>query len=123
MKIKPAQTTQLMLDFEPGLTERHPNLRACIAAGIYRRGLGRVAIELNESPGNLTNQLSDDSPRKFGVDEFEEHLEKSHDFEAIYYLVEKFLHRPDVKQNAALAQLPAVMAQLQQLMKAAGVDA
>ena len=120
MPIKP-QTAQLTLDFEPGLTERYRNLRDCIAASIYRRGLGTCAIDLNESPGNLSNQLSDDSPRKFGVDDLEVHLEKSRDLEPLYYLIAKFLHRPDVQQNAALAQLPAVMAHLQQLMKAAGV--
>jgi hypothetical protein len=118
-----AQTTQLTLDFEPGLTERHLNLRACVAAGIYRRGLSKCAIELNESPGNLTNQLGNDSPRKFGVDDLEVFLEKSKDYEAIYYLIEKFLHRPDVQQSAALAQLPMLLAQVQAVMKAAGVSA
>ena len=123
MTIKAPNTTQLTLDFEPGITERHPNLRACIAAGIYQRGLGKCAIELNESPGNLTNQLSADSNRKFGVDEFEVFLEKSQNFESIYYLVEKFLRRPDIQQNAALSQLPGLMAQVQAVLKAAGMSA
>ena len=122
MNIKP-QTTQLTLDFEPGLTDRYRNLRECVAATIYRRGLSTCAIDLNESPGNLSNQLSEDSPRKFGIDDFEQHLAKSKDMEPLYYLIEKFLHRPDVQQNAALAQLPGLMAQLQAVMKAAGVSA
>lgn len=122
MTIKP-QTTQLTLDFEPGLTDRYRNLRECVAATIYRRGLSTCAIDLNESPGNLSNQLSEDSPRKFGIDDFELHLAKSKDMEPLYYLIEKFLHRPDVQQNAALAQLPGLMAQLQAVMKAAGVSA
>lgn len=122
MTIK-AQTTQLTLDFEPGLTTRYRNLRECIAASVYRRGLGTCAIDLNESPGNLSNQLSEDSPRKFGVDDLEVHLEKSRDMEPLYFLIEKFLHRPDVQQSAALAQLPMLLAQLQGVMKAAGVSA
>ena len=122
MTIRP-QTTQLTLDFEPGLTDRYRNLRECVAATIYRRGLSTCAIDLNESPGNLSNQLSEDSPRKFGIDDFELHLAKSRDMEPLYYLIEKFLHRPDVQQNAALAQLPGLMAQLQAVMKAAGVSA
>lgn len=112
---------QLTLNFEPGLTERHRNLRDCISTSIYRRGLSTVAIELNESPGNLTNQLSDDSNRKFGVDDLETLLEKSRDFTPIYYLIEKFLQQEDVRSNAALSQLPAQMAQLQSLLKQAGL--
>lgn len=122
MNITP-QTTQLTLDFAPGLTDRYRDLRECVAASVYRRGLSTCAIDLNESPGNLSNQLSQDSTRKFGIEDLETHLEKSRDMEPIYYLVEKFLKRPDVQQNAALAQLPALMAQLQQAMKAAGVAA
>lgn len=121
MTIKP-QTTQLTLDFEHGLTARYRNLRDCVAATIYRRGLGTCAIDLNESPGNLSNQLSDESSRKFGIDELEIHLEKSQDMEPLYYLIEKFLHKPDVKQNAALAQLPMLLANLQAVMKQAGVS-
>lgn len=120
MTIKP-QTTQLTLDFERGHTSRYRNLRDCVAAIIYRRGLGTCAIDLNESPGNLSNQLSDESSRKFGIDEFEVLLEKSQDMEPLYYLIEKFLHKPDVQQNAALASLPALLAQVQAVMKAAGV--
>lgn len=114
---------QLTLDFTPGLTERHLSLRDCVAAGVYQRGLGRVAIDLNQAPGNLSVQLSDDSPRKFGIDDLEKHLEKSQDMEPLYYLIEKFLHRPDVQQSAALAQLPMLLAQVQAVMKAAGVSA
>jgi hypothetical protein len=116
-----ASKAQLTLDFEPGLVERHRSLRDCIATSIYRRGLSTVAIELNESPGNLTNQLSDDSPRKFGVDEFERHLEKSKDYTSIYYLIEKFLHKPDIEQDAALAQLLPLLSQLAPVMRKAGL--
>ena len=116
-----ASKNQLTLDFEPGLTDRHRSLRDCVASGVYRRGLSTVAIDINESPGNLSNQLGDDSPRKFGVDELERFLEKSGDFTPIYYLVEKFLKHPDVKQNAALASLPNLLAQVQAAMKTAGL--
>jgi len=112
---------QLTLDFEPGLLDRHRNLRDCIGAGIYRRGLSTCAIDLNESPGNLSNQLSDESQRKFGVDEFELYLEKTKDFTPIFYLVEKFLNKPEVKSSAALQALPEALAQIQALMKQAGL--
>lgn len=114
-------STQLTLDFEPGLLDRHRSLRDCVATSIYRRGLSTVAIELNESPGNLTNQLSDESTRKFGVDELEAFLDKSKDYTAIYYLVEKFLRKPEAEHDAALAQLGPLLAQLAPMLKKAGL--
>lgn len=115
-----APKNQLTLDFEPGLTERHRNLRDCIGAGIYRRGLSTCAIDLNESPGNLSNQLSDESQRKFGVDDMEKYLEKSKDFTPIFYLVEKFLSK-DEKARQADAKKLAVLEQVQALLKSAGM--
>lgn len=120
MTITP-QTDQLTLDFEPGLAAKHRNLRDCIATSIYRRGLSNVAIDLNESPGNLGNQLSDDSQRKFGVDELETYLEKSGDYSPIYYLIDKFLHDKTQKQNAAMSQLAPILQQLAPLLKQAGL--
>lgn len=116
----PANQTQLTLDFHGGLTERHRNLRDCIGAGIYRRGLSTCAIDLNESPGNLSNQLSDESARKFGVDEFELYLEKSGDYTPIYYLVEKFLGKAESQARETQAKLDALR-QIQSLMKQAGL--
>lgn len=120
MKVTPPKA-QLSLDFEPGLVERYRNLRDVVSTGIYRRGLSTCAIDLNESPGNLSNQLSDESQRKFGIDEFETYLEKSKDMEPLYYLIEKFLHKPEAKSSAALQAIPEVAAQLQKLMKQAGL--
>lgn len=111
---------QLTLDFEPGLVERHRNLRDCIGAGIYRRGLSTCAIDLNESPGNLSNQLSDESQRKFGVDELEKYLEKSKDFTPIFYLIEKFLGKEEKAAHADAVKL-AALEQIQALMKQAGL--
>lgn len=115
-----AKPSQLTLNFEPGLVERHRNLRDCIGAGIYRRGLSTCAIDLNESPGNLSNQLSDESQRKFGVDELEIYLEKSKDFTPIFYLVEKFLGKEQRALHSDAMKLDA-LAQIQALMKQAGL--
>lgn len=118
-KITPPKN-QLTLDFEPGLAERHRNLRDCIGAGIYRRGLSTCAIDLNESPGNLSNQLSDESQRKFGVDEFELYLEKTRDFTPIFYLVEKFLSKNQQSDHEAAKKL-AALEQVQAILKSAGL--
>lgn len=116
-----APKLQLSLDFEPGLIERYRNLRDVVSTGIYRRGLSTCAIDLNESPGNLSNQLSDESQRKFGIDEFELYLSKSKDMTPLYYLVEKYLHKPEVEHSAALQALPEALAAVQALMKKAGL--
>lgn len=112
---------QLTLDFTPGLSDRYRNLRECVAAGIYQRGLSSVAIDLNESPGNLGNQLSDDSQRKFGIDDLETYLEKRKDFTPIYYLIDKFLADKSHKKDEALAQIAPALQHLVPLLKQAGL--
>lgn len=112
---------QLTLSFEPGISERHLSLRDCIAAGIYQRGLGNVAIDLNKAPGNLSVELSEDPSRNFSVDNLERYVEKTGDTTPIYYLIDKFLNDHGQKQNAALAQLAPMLAQLAPLLKQAGL--
>ncbi len=116
----PEHTSQLTLDLTPGLTERHLSLRDCVAAGVYQRGLGRVAIDLNVAPGNLSVQLSEDPSRNFSVDALERYVEKTGDTTPILYLVEKFLsdttQPPGAKKVAALkAQMQELLSQIEQL--------
>lgn len=115
------QTNQLTLDFEPGLVDRYQSLRECVATGVYQRGLGRVAISLNQAPGNLSVQLSEDTTRHFSVDNLETYIEKEGDLTPIYYLIEKFLSDKSAKKDAAQAQMLSLMSQMQDLMKKAGV--
>ena len=111
---------QLTLDFTPGLLDRHLSLRDCVAAGVYQRGLGRVAIDLNQAPGNLSVQLSEDNTRNFSIDSLERYIEKTGDTTPVMYLVEKFL-APDAKPRNAQQvqalkdQVASVMRQLEQL--------
>lgn len=114
-------SNQLTLSFEPGLSERHLSLRDCIASGIYQRGLGRVAIDLNKAPGNLSVELSEDASRKFSVDNLEAYIAKTGDTTPIHYLIDKFLHDKTNKQNEAMAQLAPILAQLAPLMRQAGL--
>ena len=60
-------TSQLTLEFEPGLAERHKSLRECMVSCVYSRGLSNVADDLGKSPGNLSAELAEDSPRHFRV--------------------------------------------------------
>jgi DNA/RNA endonuclease YhcR with UshA esterase domain len=106
---------QLTLDFTPGLLDRHMSLRDCIAAGVYQRGLGRVAIDLNQAPGNLSVQLSEDTTRNFSVDSLERYIEKTGDTTPVMYLVEKFL-APEVRPANA-KQVQAIKDQMVQMMR------
>lgn len=114
-------TTQMTLSFEPGLRDRFPSLRECIATGIYQRGLSNVAPSLNKAPGNLSVELSEDPTRKFGVDSLEEYIDKFHDLTPIYYLVEKYLGEKDAAKDSAMDELKALARQMQDVMKRAGV--
>ena len=91
---------QLTLDFVPGLLERYRSLRECVGAGVYQRGLGKVAIDLDLAPGNLSVQISDDPSRKFSVDSLELYIEKTRDNTPIMYLIERFL-APDARPKNA----------------------
>lgn len=120
-KVISAQQNQLTLCFDQGISERHINLRACIASGIYQRGLGNVAIDLNKAPGNLSVELSEDASRHFSVDSLEKYIEKTGDTTPIYYLIDRFLGEKSNRKNEALAQMGPILAQLAPLMRQAGL--
>lgn len=111
----PPQRNQLTLDFTPGLLDRFSNLRECIAAGVYQRGLGRVAIDLNKAPGNLSVELSEEPSRRFSVESLETYIEKTGDTVPIMYLVERFL-APDARPKNA-DQINALRAKAAELMR------
>lgn len=92
---------QLTLSFEPGLVHRYRSVLECLAAGVYRRGLQRVAGELDCAPSNLSTTLSGQGGRKFGVDDLERYLERV-DLDPLYYLIERHLQGRAPKSKAAL---------------------
>lgn len=123
MKLSPVITHnpehQLTLNFEPGLSDRHPCLRECVASSVYRYGLTNAAIDLDKAPGNLSVELSADPSRKFGVDDLEKYLAKSQDFTPIYYLIDKFLKDRSTEHDTA--ELLAMFKQMAPALKRAGV--
>ncbi len=120
--ISPSEN-QLVLDFEPGLVERFNCARECVAQGVYQRGLKKVAGDLDQAPGNLSVQLSDDPVRHFSLDSFETYLEKTGDMTPLYFLIEKFLGDRRNTKQAALEQLQAYGPQFVELLKQAGLAA
>lgn len=91
---------QLTLDFTPGLLDRFGGLRECVASGVYQRGLGKVAIDLNKAPGNLSVELSEDPARHFSVDSLERYIEKTGDTMPVMYLIERFLAPSSAPKNS-----------------------
>jgi hypothetical protein len=111
---------QLTLNLDPGISDRYKCLRECIAAGVYRNGLGNTAIDLDIAPGNLSVQISDDPSRHFSVDSLERYIEKTGDTTPVLYLVEKFL-KEKAAPAADYAELAAMFKQMAPALKRAGV--
>ena len=120
-------TSQLTLEFEPGLAERHKSLRECMVSCVYSRGLSNVADDLGKSPGNLSAELAEDSPRHFSIDSLERYLKKTGDMTPIHYLLAQYLGDQAAVEGAALArvqdQLTDMAAMVAQLAQAQGVKA
>jgi hypothetical protein len=112
---------QLTLEFDESLASAHRNLRDCIAAGIYKRGLKRVAPDLGLAPGNLSAALSDESPRKFCVDELELYLQTTGDMTPIHYLIARYLGDQLAARDQAMGQVLELLKALPQLAAAAGL--
>lgn len=112
---------QMSLSFEPGLAQRHRSLVECVATGIYKRGLGRIAAMVDEAPSHLSAQLSGDG-RRLAVDTLEAYIAKTGDLEPIYYLIDKFMQDPRATQQEALDKIASLADQLPALMAAAGLS-
>jgi len=118
------QASQLTLSLEPGISARHISLRACVAAGVYSRGLDRVAVKLDESPSKLSEKLSGgtgDRRRDVGLELFEDYLTKTGDYTPIFYLIDKFLSDPEAQKQHALATLAEFAQGLPAMLAAAGL--
>lgn len=104
---------QLTLSFEPGIAQRYRSLLSLVAARIYRAGLDNVARDVDMAPSNLSTALAGDKGRFFGVDKLEVYIEKYHDYEPIYYLVDKYLK--DTKSPSKAQVLNQCMSVIQEI--------
>jgi hypothetical protein len=112
---------QLTLALDASLPEIYRSARDCVAAGVYKRGLKRVASDLDVSPGNLSVALSDDPARKLGLDEAERYTQTTGDKTWIYYLVAKYLGDEGAARDHALTEVQAMLASLPEKLAAAGL--
>lgn len=112
---------QISLELEPGLLERYRNVREAVAAGVYARGLKRVACDLDQAPGNLSVQLSDDGPRHLSTDTLERYIQVTGDLTPIHYLVARYCGDAAAARDEALAKVQAMLCDLPAMLAAAGM--
>ena len=117
-------STQISMDFTPGLTERYASLLDCVSASVHRQAkpMKALAAEMDMSPSDLARKLSSnpDDPRRFSVADLESYVRCTGDTMPILYLVQKFCADDDTKKREALNALAALAPQIQALLKAAG---
>ena len=113
-------TSQLTLSFEPGLTDRYSNLRECVTACVYSRGLKRVAMDLDKAPGNLSRELGGDSDRHFSVECLERYIQTQGDLTPIYYLIARYMGDQAAAEGATLRRVEGLMQEVAALMAQSG---
>ena len=99
------KTQQLTLELEMSITDRYRNLREVVSAGVYQRGLKRVAGDLDVAPGNLSCMLNDESQRKLGTDDLERYMQTQGDLTPIYYLIARYLGDQAAAEGATLRRV------------------
>lgn len=119
-------STQLTLDFEPGLTEKHPHLLDCVRAAAYthRNPLKTIAADMDVSQSDLSRKLAGnpEDPRRFSLDDLERFIDATGDMSPVYWLVAKYLQDERVKRDRALQELATQMPTLLALIAAATKD-
>lgn len=104
---------QLSLTFEPGLAQRYRDLRECFGACVYQRGLGRVAAALDVTPSGLSQMLSGERNLDSGL--IEKYMAEFRDTTPALYMAARWLTDATTIQQQAMAQIPALVADLQRL--------
>lgn len=110
-------STQLTLQLDSSLAERYRCVRDVCAAGIYQRGLKRMAGDLEMAPGNLSASLAGDG-RSLSTDHLEKYIEISGDVSPILYLVARFIGiDAEQLQVARQARIETLLTEVQSLLK------
>lgn len=107
-----SQALQLTLDLEPSLLERYRNVREVVAAGIYQRGLKRIAMDMDVAPGNLSCMLNDESQRKLNTDDLERYMQTSGDLEPIRYLIARYMGDQATAEASTMRRIEGLLAEV-----------
>ena len=109
---------QLALSFEPGLAQRYRDIRECFAACVYQRGLGRVASAIDVAPSNLSTMLSGE--RNLDPALIERYMTEFNDTTPAMFWAARHLQDSGTLKKQAIAAIPALVEQLQRLVRDAG---
>lgn len=119
--------SQLTLDFQPGLAERHTSLLDCVRQCAYtnRNPLKTIAADMDQSQSDLSRKLAGnpDDPRRFSVDDLEKFIKATGDVAPVLYMVEKYLADEETKQRAANQQLAKMLPEVLALIKTVSTGA
>ncbi len=119
--LKPA-VSQMTLDFEPTLLERHKSALECVrqCAYTHRNPLKSIAADMDLSESDLSRKLTQNAndTRRFSLDDLENFIAATGDTTVIAYLAAKYLAddamRMQVAQRQLMRQLPEVLALIKQ---------
>lgn len=113
----------MTLDFEPGLAEKFGHCIDVVRAGAYthRNPLKTIAADMDMSQSDLSRKLAGhpDDPRHFTLRDLERYIEATGDVQPIYWLIERYLASETDRQARAMSRLPAVLPEIEALIKAA----
>lgn len=131
MGTRSPQSTQLSLNFEPGLTARHRRLEDCVVHTVHnhREGVDGIASSLDMGGSELSRRLNahleategSANNRPLRVADLIGIMRSTKDYRPIYWLIEEFLQDPDARRDFALSQLPAALELLTAIAEQAGV--
>lgn len=110
------QPKQLTLKLEPDLTVRFRNVREVVAAGVYQRGLKRVAGDLDMAPGNLSCGLNDEGNRHISVDMLERYIQTQGDLTPIHYLIARYMGDLSDVEAATMQRVESLLAEVAALV-------
>lgn len=111
-----AQPKQLTLQLEPDLTVRFRNVREVVAAGVYQRGLKRVAGDLDMAPGNLSCALNDEGQRHLSVDTLERYIQTQGDLTPIHYLIMRYMGDLSDVEAATMQRVESLLSEVAALV-------
>ena len=112
--------SQLTLNFEPSLAERHNSLREYIAYRVHvqARPAKSIAADMDMSGSTLSRKLApnDGDTQRFNLDDLERFIQATGDTSAIDYLVSKYMHSDESRKARALARVEHLSQELAQAL-------
>jgi hypothetical protein len=88
-------STQLTLNFEPGMADRFENVRVFVQDRVRHSTKNQmlIAAEMDVSPSDLTRKLAENENdhRAFKTSDLEKYIETQGDIKPILFLIEKYI--------------------------------